>query len=98
MAWSRSKTRLVHKKDGYVSLLSKRFCANSPLLIRGFALLPPACPLLILRITSAPRLFVVTWNNYPVRLVQHCCERSASKVGKRSCGMPATISAAIALL
>src|SRR4029077_6105150 len=25
--WNRSKTRPVHKKDGYVSLPSKRFCA-----------------------------------------------------------------------
>ena len=36
-AWSRSKTRLVHKKDGYLRLLSRRFCANSLPLIRGFA-------------------------------------------------------------
>src|SRR5215471_19615687 len=28
MAWSRSKIRLVHKKDGSVSLPSKRFCAS----------------------------------------------------------------------
>src|SRR5271166_5470151 len=37
MVWSRSKIRLVHKKDGYVSLASRRFCASSLLLIRGFA-------------------------------------------------------------
>src|SRR6266478_3467532 len=37
MAWSRSKTRLVHKKDAYVSLPSRRFCANSLPSIRGFA-------------------------------------------------------------
>ena len=36
-AWSRSKIRLVHKKDGYVSLASRRFCANSLLSIRDFA-------------------------------------------------------------
>src|SRR5215471_21112901 len=35
-AWSRSKIRLVHKKDAYVSLLFKRSCANSPPSIRGF--------------------------------------------------------------
>ena len=35
--WSRSKIRLVHKKDGYVSLPSRRFCANSLPSIRGFA-------------------------------------------------------------
>src|ERR1700730_4909844 len=37
MAWSRSRIRLVHKKDGYVSLLSRRFCATSLPLIRVFA-------------------------------------------------------------
>src|SRR5580700_1319574 len=37
MAWSRSKIRQVHKKDAYVSLPSRRFCASSPLSIRGFA-------------------------------------------------------------
>jgi serine/threonine protein kinase len=37
MAWSRSKIRLVHKKDGYVSLPFRHFCANSPPSIRGFA-------------------------------------------------------------
>jgi serine/threonine protein kinase len=37
MVWSRSKTRLVHKKDGYVSLPYRRFCANSLPSIRGFA-------------------------------------------------------------
>src|SRR5271165_1118418 len=34
MDWSRSKIRLVHKKDAYVSLRSRRFCANSQLSIR----------------------------------------------------------------
>ena len=37
MAWSRSKIRLVHKKDGYASLPSRRFCASLLLSIRGFA-------------------------------------------------------------
>ena len=37
MAWSRSKIRLVHKKDGYVSLPSRRFCASLLPSIRGFA-------------------------------------------------------------
>src|SRR6516164_685179 len=37
MAWSRSRIRLVRKKGGYVSLPSRRFCANSPPSIRGFA-------------------------------------------------------------
>src|SRR6202047_766201 len=36
MAWSRSKIRLVHKKDAYVSLPFRRFCANSLPLIRDF--------------------------------------------------------------
>src|SRR6201993_5186562 len=34
--WSRSKIRLVHKKDGCVSLPSRRFCASLPPSIRGF--------------------------------------------------------------
>src|SRR3982074_3818815 len=37
MAWSRSKIRLVHKKDAYVSLPSRRFSANSLPSIPGFA-------------------------------------------------------------
>src|SRR5580692_7321805 len=37
MAWSRSKIRLDHKKDAYVSLPSGRFCANLLPSIRGFA-------------------------------------------------------------
>src|SRR6266436_5135674 len=37
MAWSRSKIRLAHKKDAYVRLPSRRFCANSLPSIRGFA-------------------------------------------------------------
>ena len=37
MAWSRSKIRLVHKKEGCVSLPSRRFCASSLPSIRGFA-------------------------------------------------------------
>jgi hypothetical protein len=36
-AWSRSKIRLVRKKDGCVSLLSKRFCGSSLHSTRGFA-------------------------------------------------------------
>jgi hypothetical protein len=35
-AWSRSKTRLVHKKDGCVSLPSRRFYASSLPSIQGF--------------------------------------------------------------
>src|SRR5260370_25242498 len=34
MAWSRSKIRPVRKKDGYVSLLSRLFCASLRLSIR----------------------------------------------------------------
>jgi hypothetical protein len=37
MAWSRCKIRLGHKKDGCVNLPSRRSCANSLPLIRGFA-------------------------------------------------------------
>src|SRR6516162_3586210 len=36
-AWSRSKTRLDHKKGGYASLPSRHFCVNSLPSIRGFA-------------------------------------------------------------
>src|ERR1700730_16850521 len=36
-AWSRSKIWLVHKKDGYASLPSRRFCGNSLPSIRAFA-------------------------------------------------------------
>ena len=37
MDWSRSKIRLVHKKDGYVSLPFRRFCASLLPSTRGFA-------------------------------------------------------------
>jgi serine/threonine protein kinase len=36
-AWSRSKIRRAHKRDGCVSLPSRRSCANSPRSTRGFA-------------------------------------------------------------
>src|ERR1700719_2434107 len=36
MAWSRSKIRLVRRRDGCVSLPFRRSCANSPPLIRAF--------------------------------------------------------------
>jgi serine/threonine protein kinase len=36
-AWSRSKIREVHKRDGCVKLPSRRFCASLLPLIRGFA-------------------------------------------------------------
>jgi Protein kinase domain len=36
-AWSRSKIRLVHEKDGYASLPCRRSCVNSLPSIRGFA-------------------------------------------------------------
>src|SRR5580692_2667086 len=37
MAWSRSKIRLVHKKDGYGNLPSRRFCVSLLPSILGFA-------------------------------------------------------------
>src|SRR5271165_5156792 len=58
--WSRSKIRLVHKKDVFVSLLFRRFCASLPPSIRGFAWLPRDCRSLILQITSTPQPRVVT--------------------------------------
>src|SRR6266478_3389761 len=36
-AWNRSKIRQVHRKDDYVSLLCRRFCASLLLSIPGFA-------------------------------------------------------------
>src|SRR6202011_3421822 len=42
-AWSRFQIRPVHKKDGYASLPSRRFCASSLLSIRGFASSPRGC-------------------------------------------------------
>ena len=98
MAWSRSKIRLVHKKDGYVSLPSRRFCASSLLSIRGFASLPRGCRSLILQITSAPPPCAATWNNYPAMLVRSCYERWVLKGMKKNCEVPATSSVAIVLL
>ena len=54
MAWSRSKIRLVHKKDGYVSLPYRRFCASSLPSIRGFVPIPHGYRSPILQITKAP--------------------------------------------
>src|SRR6266436_2573852 len=96
--WSRFKIRPVHKKDGYVSLPSRRFCASLLLSIRGFASSPRGCRSLILQITSAPRPCVVSWNNYPTRPARSCSERWGLKRMRRSCEVPATSSAAIVLL
>src|SRR5271157_3895587 len=54
MAWSRSKIRLVHKKDGCVSLFSRRFCASLLPSIRGFVSLLHGYWSPILQITKAP--------------------------------------------
>src|SRR5208337_5376742 len=54
MASNRSKIRLVHKKDGYVSLPYRRFCASSLPSIRGFVSLPHGYRSPILQITKAP--------------------------------------------
>src|ERR1700722_14629780 len=75
MAWSRSKIHQVHKKDGYGSLPSRHFCGNSLPSIRGCASLLRGRRSLILRIARAPRLCVVTWNNYPAMMAQSCSER-----------------------
>src|SRR6202162_5547235 len=98
MAWSRSKIRLVHKKDAYVSLPSRRFCANSLPSILGFAWLPRGRRSLILQITSAPRLYVVTWNICPAMTVRRCSERWVSRDMMPSCEVPATSSVAIVSL
>src|SRR5271157_4020644 len=60
MAWSHSKIRPAHKKEGYENLAYRRFCVSLLLSTRGFASLPRGCRSLILQITSVPRLFVVT--------------------------------------
>src|SRR5271157_3545302 len=54
MGWSRSKIRLVLKKDGYVSPPYRRFCASSLPSIRGFVSLPHGYRSPILQITKAP--------------------------------------------
>src|SRR5260221_13059233 len=64
MAWSPSRIRPVRKKDAYVNLPSRHFCANLPPSMPGCALLPRGCRSLILQITRAPQPFVVIWNNY----------------------------------
>src|SRR5271165_255807 len=96
--WSRSKIHLVHKKDAYVSLPSRRFCANSLPSTRGFVLLPRGCRSLILQITSKPRPCVVAWNNYPTMPARNCCGRWALRDMRRSCETPVTSSVAIVLL
>src|SRR5271165_158233 len=74
--WSRSKIPLVRKKEECESLPSRRFCASLQPSTQGFALSPRGHQSLILRITSAPPLCVVTWNNYQAMLVRTCSERS----------------------
>src|SRR5215469_9183325 len=44
MAWSRSKIRPVHRKGGYVSLLCRRFCVSSLLLIWGLCIITTRMP------------------------------------------------------
>jgi hypothetical protein len=95
MAWSHSKIHLVRSKGGCVSLPSRRFCGNSLPSIRGLALSLRGRRLPILQITSAPQLFVVTWNNYPAMPVRNCSERWASREMRRNSEVPATSSAAI---
>src|ERR1700730_8967091 len=95
MAWSRSNIHLVHKRDGYVSLPSRRFCVSLQPSIGGFASSLPGCRSLILPITSALRPCAVTWNIYPAMPVRSCSERLALKGLRRSCNVPATNSADI---
>jgi serine/threonine protein kinase len=89
---------LVHKKGGYASLLSRRFCVNLRRSIRGFALLPRVCRSLILQIMSGPQPRVVTWNSYLGTQERNCFEHWALRVTRRICELPATSSVAIALL
>src|SRR5271165_3747676 len=98
MAWSRSKIRLAHKKDAYVSLPCRRFCVSSPLSIRGFALSPRGRRSLTLQITRAAQPFVVTWNNCPAIPVRSCSERWASREMRLSYAVPVMSSVAIVSL
>src|SRR5258708_14893858 len=97
-AWSRSKIRLVQKKDGYVSLPSRRFCASSLLSIWGFVSSPRGCRSLILPITSAPRPCAASSNNYPAIPERSCFEYWALKGTRRSCKLPPTHSLSTHLL
>ena len=95
MAWSRYKIRLVHKKDGYASLASRRFCASLLPSIRGFVSLPQGCRSLILLITKAPQPCAATLINYPAMLVPSCSERWALGGMRASCELRARSSLAI---
>ena len=50
---------------------------QAPQAFAALAANPRAFQSLILQITKAPRLCVVTWNNYPAMLVRSCSERWA---------------------
>ena len=50
MAWTNGKIRMVHYKDGYVNLPSKRSCVSWRPSMRGFAWLLRGCRSLILPI------------------------------------------------
>jgi hypothetical protein len=44
MAWSRSRIRLVHKKDGCVNLPSRRFCVSSGAFNMGLCVITTRMP------------------------------------------------------
>jgi hypothetical protein len=61
-AWSRSKIRRAHKRDGCVSLPSKRFYASLPHSMRVFASSLRGPKSAILQITRQAQLPVLTWD------------------------------------
>jgi|SRR6516164_4167834 len=88
MAWSRSKIRRVHKKDGCASLSSRRFFGSLLPSIWGFALLARGRQSLILQITKAAQLCVATWNNYPAMPARNCSGPWALMGMRQNCEVP----------
>jgi hypothetical protein len=61
MAWSRSRIPLVHKKDGYVSLPYRRFCAKLAAFNKGLCVITTRLPVADIadhERTSAPRHYL----------------------------------------
>jgi hypothetical protein len=64
----------------------------------GLCVITTRTPVAALQITSAPRPFAVTWNNYPVMPVRNCSERWTSREMRRSFEAPVKSSVAIVSL
>ena len=93
-AWSRSKIRPGHKKDALREPSLQALMRELAAFNTGLCVITTRRRSLILQITSAPRLCVVTWNNYPAMPVRNCSERWVLKGMRRSCEVPATSSVA----